>query len=68
LGANFVLFRDPTGQYGQIDHHCPHRGADLAFGRLENGGLRCSFLGSLFDTTGIPRPEAMCRSTKGTAA
>jgi len=28
-----------------IDRHCAHRGADLAFGRLENGGLRCAFHG-----------------------
>ena len=25
-----------------IERHCPHRGADLAYGRLEDGGLRCS--------------------------
>src|ERR1051325_1895095 len=38
LGENLVLFRDETGRYGLIDRHCAHRGADLAFGRLENGG------------------------------
>jgi len=43
LGENFVLFRDQNGRYGLIDRDCPHRGADLAFGRLENGGLRCAF-------------------------
>jgi phenylpropionate dioxygenase-like ring-hydroxylating dioxygenase large terminal subunit len=52
LGEDFVLFRDPKGQYALLDRHCPHRGADLAFGRLEDGGLRCSFHGWLFDTTG----------------
>jgi hypothetical protein len=31
---------------------CPHRGADLSFGRLEDGGLRCAFHGWLFDATG----------------
>jgi nitrite reductase/ring-hydroxylating ferredoxin subunit len=52
LGENFVLFRDPAGRYGLIDRDCPHRGADLAFGRLESGGLRCAFHGWLFDVGG----------------
>src|SRR5688572_6920693 len=52
LGEDFVLFRDEAGRYGLLDRDCPHRGADLAFGRLEDGGLRCAFHGWLFDTTG----------------
>ena len=32
-----------------IERACPHRGTDLAFGRLEAGGLRCAFHGWLFD-------------------
>ncbi len=52
LGENLVLFRDDEGRYGLVDRHCPHRGADLAFGRLEHGGLRCAFHGWLFDTSG----------------
>ncbi len=52
LGQDFVLFRDDTGRYGMLDRDCPHRGADLAFGRLEQGGLRCSFHGWLFDAEG----------------
>ncbi len=52
LGEDFVLFRAPDGRYGLLDRHCPHRGADLAFGRLENGGLRCAFHGWLFDPGG----------------
>lgn len=52
LGEDFVLFRDENGNYGLMDRDCPHRGADLAFGRLENGGLRCAFHGWLFDTNG----------------
>src|SRR5262249_58629393 len=42
LGENLVLFRDEGGRYGLLDRHCPHRGADLAFGRRESGGPRCS--------------------------
>ncbi|WP_315735965.1 MULTISPECIES: aromatic ring-hydroxylating dioxygenase subunit alpha [unclassified Bradyrhizobium] len=52
LGQDFVLFKDAQGRYGLLDRDCPHRGADLAFGRLENGGLRCAFHGWLFDADG----------------
>ncbi|MGQ3029940.1 MAG: Rieske 2Fe-2S domain-containing protein [Ferrovibrionaceae bacterium] len=52
LGQDFVLFRDEQGRLGLLDRDCPHRGADLAMGRLEDGGLRCPFHGWLFDTTG----------------
>jgi len=52
LGEDFVLFRDANDRYGLIDRHCAHRGADLAFGRLESAGLRCAFHGWLFDVQG----------------
>ena len=52
LGQDFVLFRDEAGRYGMLDRDCPHRGADLAFGRLEQGGLRCAFHGWLFSADG----------------
>lgn len=52
MGQHFVLFRDETGRLGLLDRDCPHRGADLAYGRLEDGGLRCAFHGWLFDASG----------------
>ena len=52
LGENLVLFRDEQARYGLLRRHCAHRGADLAFGRREHGGLRCSFHGWLFDISG----------------
>jgi nitrite reductase/ring-hydroxylating ferredoxin subunit len=52
MGQQLVAFRDEQGRYGLMDRDCPHRGADLAFGRLENGGLRCAFHGWLFDVNG----------------
>ena len=52
LGQDLVLFRGPDGRLGLLDRDCPHRGADLAFGRLEDGGLRCLFHGWLFDIEG----------------
>ena len=42
LGEDLVIFRDERGRYGLIGRRCPHRGTDLAYGRLENGGLRCA--------------------------
>jgi phthalate 4,5-dioxygenase oxygenase subunit len=52
LGQDLVLFRDNENRLGLIDRGCPHRGADLAYGRLEDGGLRCPFHGWLFDVSG----------------
>jgi phenylpropionate dioxygenase-like ring-hydroxylating dioxygenase large terminal subunit len=52
MGESLVLFRDDGGRYGLMERACPHRGTDLAYGRLENGGLRCAFHGWLFDVTG----------------
>jgi nitrite reductase/ring-hydroxylating ferredoxin subunit len=62
LGQDFVLFRDQHGRIGLLDRDCPHRNADLAFGRLEDGGLRCLFHGWLFDT------EGKCLETPGEPA
>ncbi len=42
LSEDLVLFRDSRGQPGLLDLHCPHRGADLSYGRVEYGGIRCS--------------------------
>ncbi len=52
LGENLVAFKDDRGAYGLMQRHCPHRGADLAYGRCEDGGLRCTFHGWLFGTDG----------------
>jgi len=51
-GKRYVLFRDDEGELGLIGRNCPHRGADLCFGRLEHNGLRCPFHGWHFDRTG----------------
>ena len=52
MGEELVLYRRDRNEYGLIGRHCPHRGADLCFGRLEDGGLRCAFHGWLFDHDG----------------
>jgi phthalate 4,5-dioxygenase oxygenase subunit len=52
LGQDLVLFKDNQGRWGLLDRDCPHRGADLSFGRNEGDGLRCPFHGWKFDVTG----------------
>lgn len=52
LGEDLVMFRDDAGNPGLLGIHCAHRGADLSYGRVENGGLRCIYHGWLYDTCG----------------
>ena len=52
MGEDLVLFRAGDGGLRLTARRCPHRGADLRFGRLEDGGLRCPFHGWLFDGKG----------------
>jgi len=52
MGEDLVLFRDDQGQLGLIGLHCSHRRADLSYGRVENGGLRCLYHGWLYDRHG----------------
>lgn len=48
----YILFLNDGGELGLIGRHCPHRGADLCYGRLEDNGIRCPFHGWHFDRTG----------------
>ena len=52
LGQDLVLFRDSAEQWGLLDRHCAHRGADLAFARHEGQGIRCPFHGWKFAADG----------------
>lgn len=52
LGEELIIYKTEKGEYGLIGRFCPHRGADLRFGRLENGGIRCPFHGWLFNEKG----------------
>ena len=42
MSEDLVLFRDDKDRLGLIGQFCPHRGTDLSYGRVEDGGLRCS--------------------------
>ena len=66
LGQDLVLFKDAAragqpDEFGLLDRDCPHRGADLSFGRREpasqGGGLRCPFHGWKF------APDGQCLET-----
>lgn len=52
LGEDLVLFRDDKGRPGLLGIHCSHRGTDLSYGRVEDGGLRCLYHGWLYDICG----------------
>lgn len=52
LGQWLIAFRDSHGAAGVLDEQCPHRGASLALGRVEQGGIRCLYHGWKFDRNG----------------
>ncbi len=54
FGERLVAFRSADGVVGLVDARCPHRGADLYFGRNEDCAIRCVFHGWKFDRQGLP--------------
>jgi phthalate 4,5-dioxygenase len=52
LGEDLLLVRDEAGRVGLMGLLCAHRCADLSYGRVEAGGLRCLYHGWLYDVTG----------------
>lgn len=52
LGEDLIAFRDTLGRPGLVDRYCPHRRADLYYGRNEQCGLRCAYHGWKFDVDG----------------
>lgn len=73
LGEDFIAFRDSEGRPGIVEPRCPHRGANLFFGRNEACGLRCAYHGWKFDVNGncvdIPTsPEDIAERLKPKAA
>jgi phthalate 4,5-dioxygenase oxygenase subunit len=52
LGEALLAFRDTQGRVGLIEPACAHRGANLFFGRNEEGGLRCIYHGWKYDVEG----------------
>ena len=52
MGEDLVAFRDTEGRVGLLDPACPHRGANLFFGRNEECAIRCAYHGWKFDVDG----------------
>lgn len=70
FGEDLLLYRDISGTFGLVDRHCAHRRADMAYGFVEECGIRCSYHGWLYDETGrcieqpyedVAHPEANFR-------
>lgn len=47
LSEDLVLYRGERGKPCLVGRRCPHRGVDLSYGRVEDGGLRCLYHGWL---------------------
>ena len=52
MGDDILIFRDEDGRLGVLAKRCAHRCADLSYGRVEAGGLRCVYHGWVFDVNG----------------
>ncbi|MFC5521055.1 aromatic ring-hydroxylating oxygenase subunit alpha [Polaromonas jejuensis] len=52
LGHEVVLWRDEAGAVHAWADQCPHRGAKLSLGRVENGQLECPYHGWQFAASG----------------
>jgi phthalate 4,5-dioxygenase oxygenase subunit len=52
LGEDLIAFRDTDNRVGLVEARCPHRGANLFFGRNEQCGIRCAYHGWKFDVDG----------------
>jgi nitrite reductase/ring-hydroxylating ferredoxin subunit len=52
LGEDLVIFKTTKGIIGLVHKACPHRRASMAYGKIEDEGIRCCYHGWLFSTNG----------------
>jgi phthalate 4,5-dioxygenase len=52
LGEPLIVFRGKSGRAGLIGEFCPHRGASLYLGRVEEAGMSCAYHGWKFAADG----------------
>lgn len=52
LERDLVLWRDASGRPRAFDDQCPHRGARLSLGRVQDGTLECPYHGWRFEGSG----------------
>jgi phenylpropionate dioxygenase-like ring-hydroxylating dioxygenase large terminal subunit len=74
LGRNLAIYRGANGQVVAMDAYCPHMGAHLAEGRVEENGIRCFFHNWKYDAEGVcidvpslGKPLPVCIKTWQTA-
>lgn len=65
LGEDLVLFRGEGGGYGLVAERCAHRGASLAYGRIEGDNIRCPYHGWMYARDGkcVEQPAEPGNST-----
>jgi 5,5'-dehydrodivanillate O-demethylase oxygenase subunit len=66
LGERLALFRSDDGSLGLVGERCPHRGAALSYGMVEEDGIRCPYHAWKFDKQGrcVDRPAEIAASTQ----
>ena len=52
LEEDVVIWQTPDGRFQAWADRCPHRGAKLSLGRVQDGQLECAYHGWQFDQTG----------------
>jgi 5,5'-dehydrodivanillate O-demethylase oxygenase subunit len=52
LGERLSLFRSEDDSLGLVAERCPHRGASLSYGMIEDDGIRCPYHAWKFDKQG----------------
>jgi 5,5'-dehydrodivanillate O-demethylase len=52
LGEDLVLYRSEDGGHGLVAERCAHRGASLAYGRIEGRNIRCPYHGWMYAPDG----------------
>ncbi len=45
MDEELVIYREKSGTYGCLEERCAHRGCSLAYGFIEEDGLRCPYHG-----------------------
>jgi 5,5'-dehydrodivanillate O-demethylase len=65
LGEDLVLFCGAQESYGLFEERCAHRGASLAYGRIEGCNIRCPYHGWLYAPDGqcLEQPAEPSEST-----
>ena len=52
LEEDVVIWQTPDGRFQAWADRCPHRGAKLSLGRVQDGQLECAYHGWQFDQAG----------------